>query len=116
MWIEDYADRWNIETSVRVATWYAFRREGIEFPFPHRTLITAPPEQSESQEQIVSFLNHVDFLEALGPEILEVLARGAQFQLFAAGEKICRQGETGNSFYIIRRGRVGVEVRDAEGE
>jgi CRP-like cAMP-binding protein len=116
MWIEDYANRWNIETSVRVALWYAFRREGLEIPFPIRTLVHAPPEDAQDRQQVLSFLSSVDFLEALGPESLEILGKRAQFQVFAAGEKICRQGETGDSFYIIRTGRVGVEVRDGQGE
>lgn len=116
MWIEDYAGRWNIETQVRVGLWYAFRREGLEIPFPLRTLVHAPPEDVEDKKQILSFLRSVDFLEALGPDSLEMLANRAKFQLFAAGEKICRQGEAGDSFYIIREGRIGVEIRDAQGE
>jgi small-conductance mechanosensitive channel/CRP-like cAMP-binding protein len=116
MWIEDYPGRWNIETSVRVGLWYAFRREGLEIPFPIRTLVHAPPDNAQDKKQVISFLASVDFLEALGQESLEILGKRAQFQVFAAGEKICRQGESGDSFYIIRAGRVGVEVRDAQGE
>ncbi len=121
MWVEDYAQRFNIETKVRAGMWYAFRRERLEIPYPTRTIVYAPSAQeyvygNESDPQVLPFLSSVDFLEALGSEALELLSRGARFRLFAAGEKICRQGESGDSFYIIRSGRVGVEVRDAEGE
>jgi CRP-like cAMP-binding protein len=81
-----------------------------------RTLHHAPPEPSRDQREILSFLRSVDFLEELAPESLDMLATRAEFQMFAAGEKICRQGETGDSFYIIRSGKIGVEIRDSEGE
>ena len=121
MWIEDYPQRWNIETKVRSGLWYAFRRERLEIPYPTRTIVHAPTAQeyvygNESDPQVLPFLSSVDFLEALGPESLEILCRSARFRLFAAGEKICRQGQPGDSFYIIRSGRVGVEVADAQGE
>lgn len=116
LWIEDYANRWNIETRVRVGLWYAFRREGLEIPYPVRTMVQAEASEPKEAQHVTSFLTSVDFLEALGPESVEMLARRARFQLFAAGEKICRQGEAGDTFYIIRSGRVGVEVRDADGE
>ncbi len=116
-WVENYAERFNIDTEVRVGLWYAFRREGLEIPFPIRTLIQAPPDETDTdQEKVLSFLSGVDFLEALGSESLQILSRKARFQLFARGEKICRQGESGDSFYIIRSGRVGVEVRDDLGQ
>ena len=122
MWIEDYPQRWNIETSVRVGLWYAFRREGLEIPFPTRTIVNAPSAQEyvygneTIRADVLPFLSSVDFLEALGPEVLGTLARRAKFQLFAAGEKICRQGDSGDSFYIIRSGSIGVEVRGSDGE
>lgn len=121
MWVEDYAQRFNIETRVRAGMWYAFRRERLEIPYPTRTIVYAPSAQeyvygNESDPQVLPFLSSVDFLEALGSEALELLSKGARFRLFAAGEKICRQGESGDSFYIIRSGRVAVEVSDAEGE
>ncbi len=122
LWIEDYAQRWNIETAVRMGLWYAFRREGLEIPYPTRTIVSAPTAheyvygKEAVREDVLPFLSSVDFLEALGSEVLAALSKRAKFQLFAKGEKVCRQGDTGDTFYIIRSGRVGVEVRDADGE
>ena len=115
-WIEDYSRRYEIETQIRIGLWYAFRRANLEIPFPIRTLIQETPEPDATKLEIEKFLATVDFLEALGEEHLSVLADRARFQLFAAGEKICVQGEPGDSFYVIRSGKVGVEVRDASGE
>ncbi len=122
LWIEDYPQRWNIETSVRMRLWYAFRREGLEIPFPTRTLVDAPSAREyvygneAVRADVLPFLSSVDFLEALGPGVLQTLAQRARFQLFAEGERVCRQGDSGDSFYIIRSGTIGVEIRDPAGE
>lgn len=122
LWIEDYQGRWNIETDVRVRLWYAFRREGLEMPYPTRTLVSSRSAHDYVygkeivRADVVPFLKSVDFLEALGPEVLETLAERARFQLYAAGETVFRQGDSGGSFYIIRDGTVRVEVRDTTGD
>lgn len=121
LWIEDYGQRFNIETKVRSGLWYAFRRERLEIPYPTRTLVNAPSAQeyvygNESDPEVLPFLRSVDFLEALGSEALELLSRSSRFRLYAAGERVFRQGDPGNSFYIIRKGRVQVGVRDTQGE
>jgi small-conductance mechanosensitive channel/CRP-like cAMP-binding protein len=115
-WIKEYERRFQIDTDVRVGLWYAFNRRGLEIPFPIRTLVQEPVSCERSLEHVLGFLSTVDFLEALGPETLAILAEQARFQLFAAGEKICVQGEPGDCFYIIRDGRVEVNVKDAQGE
>ncbi len=115
-WIDNYSDRFNIDSRVRIGLWYAFNRDNLEIPFPIRTLVQAPEGDPVQSTEIQTFLSTVDFLEALGSEALESLAQRARFQLFSAGEKICRQGESGDTFYVIRSGRVGVEIKDASGK
>lgn len=121
LWIEDYSQRYQIETKVRSGLWYAFRRERLEIPFPTRTMVEASAARdyvygNEGDPKVLPFLKSVDFLEALGSDALELLSVSSKFRLYAAGEHVCCQGEAGNSFYIIRRGRVQVGVRDVEGE
>ena len=115
-WITEYERRFQIDTEVRIGLWYAFNRGGLEIPFPIRTLVHEPDRTEKTKEQVLGFLSTVDFLEALGEEGLAVLADRARFQLFAAGEKVCVQGEPGDSFYVIRSGRVEVSVKDDQGE
>lgn len=115
-WINDYDARFQTDTKVRIALWYAFDRARLEIPLPIRTLVNQPAPEEKNAEEILGFLRTVDFLEALGEERLEVLARDARFQLFAAGEKICVQGEPGDCFYVIQSGRVEVTVKDEHGE
>lgn len=116
-WIADWSDRFRMDTNVRTAIWYHFKREGIEIPFPIRTLVREPVDDpSKALDEVRGFLETVDFLNALDKEDLDVLARRARYQLFAAGEKVCVQGEPGDSFYIIKNGKVEVTATDARGE
>ena len=115
-WINDYPNRFQIDTDVRIGLWYAFNRGELEIPFPIRTLVNESVPEGRDLEEVVGFLSTVDFLEALGPENLKVLAGQARFKLYAKGERVCVQGDAGDCFYVIRSGRVKVEVKDAHGD
>jgi CRP-like cAMP-binding protein len=50
------------------------------------------------------------FFENLSPKFLEVIAGCAMNVRFNAGESIYREGQEANHFYLIRQGRVALEV------
>ncbi|MCA9793165.1 MAG: mechanosensitive ion channel family protein [Candidatus Eremiobacteraeota bacterium] len=114
-WLADFGERFRVDTQVRAAVWYRFKRDGIEIPFPIRTLVKEPQvSQDELLDEVRGFLQTVDFLNALDEEALNTLSHRARFQLFAGGEKICVQGQTGDSFYIIKSGKVQVAAADED--
>ena len=51
-------------------------------------------------------------LAVLPEPVLERLARGSQVRQLADGEVVFREGEVGDRFYVIERGRVDVTIRD----
>lgn len=55
------------------------------------------------------------FFEGLPPRHLEVLVGCASNRRYAAGEKILRQGDEATEFFLIRHGRVAVEIPAAGG-
>jgi small-conductance mechanosensitive channel len=115
--IHDFAERFRIDSKVREAIWYHFHREGVEIPFPIRTIYHAAPEAGvDVEREVRSLLDSVDFFQVLGEEGLAVLRRRARYELYAAGEKVCVQGQPGESLYIIRRGRLKATVVNQEGE
>jgi small-conductance mechanosensitive channel/CRP-like cAMP-binding protein len=114
--IQDYARTDTIQSDVMDRLWYAFRREGISIPFPiqeERQYDAAAEERvrrSAEQDAIRRLLSGVDLFQTLSPAEFERLTAEARLEMFARGEQLCRQGEEGDTFYVIRTGQVAVSV------
>jgi small-conductance mechanosensitive channel len=110
-WIADYAQRDAVATAVHRAVWYHFRRSEIRFAHPAAdvTLHQQAPCHDTTEERI-RLLEGIRFLQILTPEQMRQLASSVHLCLFARGETLCRQGEPGQTFYILTRGRVRVSA------
>ncbi len=118
-WITEFAKALDVEGQLLSYVWYAFRRNGIEIPFPQRTVHMTQPEDAErtaakERERIIAALRRIDFLSVLGPETLEDVAMGARIRVYLPGEAVFYQGEAGAEFFFILEGHA--EVRIGEGE
>ncbi len=111
-WVADYTDVERIRDAVNTRLWYTLRRKSIEIPFPIRTFrmqaaaVNAGPGAFE--REITQELRRIDFLRDLPDDELQVLLPGVTAQNFGAGETIVRQGDKGDSLYMIRSGAVEV--------
>jgi len=123
-YITDYAMVEPIEGELRKRLWYALRRERIELPTP-RSRVEAMPEQHsvtslarthlEPRPAMAARLGAVDFLAGAKPEVLERLAHGAVCALYAPGETVIREGESGTELFIVERGSVQVLAKRGGG-
>lgn len=116
-WIKDYADIEEIADDFMTRIWYSFRRREIEIPFPIRNVylreVTAETERAAAaadDEIIFHHLRRVDLFDALSDAEARALATRAKVQPFYPGDTILRQGDPGDSLYIIDQGRVEVVV------
>jgi len=66
-----------------------------------------PPVPDENK-QLLSILKGVDFFEKLKIGQLEELIKKIKKASFSKGEAIIREGERGDSFFMISKGRVSV--------
>jgi small-conductance mechanosensitive channel/CRP-like cAMP-binding protein len=117
-WLADYGRSEMIHARVVSGLWYAMRRHGIEIPFPVRTLVLSQErriEESEALREIATELRGVDFLRELNDDEMRILASAVHVRQFGAGEALVRQGDAGDTFYIIRRGVVDVTANGADG-
>jgi len=121
-WIDNFPIHPDIRDRVMSNIWYQFRRRGIGIPFPIRdvTVFTVTPEQKEKERSekitgIVETLDRVELFSPLSEEERRQVAQGAQVHRYAAGEDVVRQGEEGDSFFIITSGTVEVSKTDSSG-
>lgn len=116
LWIDDYRQVMSIRSDIYRRVWYAFRRHGIEIPYPTRTLFHRHEQRPLDAGVVAASLREIDFLKVLRDEELDIVARAARTEVFGEGEPIVRQGEPGDTCYFIRSGRADVFLRGLSGE
>jgi len=115
-WPEDYARYNDTDALVRQRIWYAFRRAGLTFNFPTRTVKldrkskTAGPESDHGA--LIERLSAVDIFAPLTVEETATLAKSAVRHVFAHDEMVIRAGDAGSSMFVVHSGRVQVQVSD----
>lgn len=115
-WLENYARYNDTDALLRQRIWYAFRRAGINFAFPTRTLHVArrPPLTGldDHDGEITERLAAVDIFAPLSAEETAMLARSTANHVFAPGEMVIRAGDPGSSMFVVHNGRVRVQVTE----
>jgi CRP-like cAMP-binding protein len=112
----DFDKRDRVDGMARDRIWYAFARQGIEIPVATQQIrITQlPPPVIESEETAVErragSLQRIGMLGPLTPEQIGRLAEENVERVYAAGEPVIRQGDPGDSLFVIMSGRVEVTV------
>ncbi len=116
-WVKDYAEIEEVADDFMTRIWYAFTRHEIEIPFPIRSVFlrerTAESDRAEAEaddEVIYRHLRQVELFDPLSDEEARALATRARVAPFFPGDTILRQGEPGDSLYIVDHGRVEVVV------
>lgn len=112
-WMIDYSRQDNVRDEIMTSLWYALRRNGIEIPFPIRTVRLSRPERASSaldqrQRDLMAALRQVDFLCELEDKELASLAPSLFEVEYGRGETVCREGEAGDTFYVLRKGTVEI--------
>jgi small-conductance mechanosensitive channel/CRP-like cAMP-binding protein len=119
-WIEDFPTMYDVEGEVRTRIWYGARRAGLGVAYPTRNVRMLDGVPREAEDKIAAAdrelderrkaLRQVDLFAPLEPAELDVLARGMRPVRFAAGESIMRQGDPGDSLFLITKGDVLVSI------
>jgi len=101
---------------IRTKLWYELRRRSIRIPFPIRTLEMRTPNSpkrfSSADDNAVSILRDHTCMHCLDNDQAEQLVSVAPRRLFANGEVLVREGDEGDSMYVILEGRVEVFLKN----
>jgi small-conductance mechanosensitive channel len=119
-WLENYALHNDTDALVRQRIWYAFRRAGLNFAYPTRTLYVERPKTAGAERNgdspeyraRVERLAAVDIFAPLSTDELGQLAAAAAIHTFAPNEPIIHAGDEGSSMFVVHRGTVEVKVSD----
>jgi CRP-like cAMP-binding protein len=126
-WTDQYFRRIEIEGDVNRMIWYQFKRRGIEIPFPMSDKLLndfmgvvaaqkkLPPER-QAIDSRASDLQASDFCgklcvdaegkPLLGDEDVRRIAASVRRVLYTRGETLFRQGDEGETFYVVVRGKL----------
>ncbi len=115
-WLIDYAKYNDTDALVRQRVWYAFRRAGLHFAFPTRTLHVERKVKADSAATdgsgFIDRLSAVDIFAPLSVEETARLAGASVSHIFAPGETVIRAGDEGSSMFVVHGGRVSVQLSD----
>jgi small-conductance mechanosensitive channel/CRP-like cAMP-binding protein len=114
-WLNDYAKYNDTDALLRQRIWYAFRRAGLNFAYPTRTLLVERKPKMVEQDiggAIVERLAAVDIFAPLSAEETAMLAQAATSHIFAPGETVIRAGDPGSSMFVVHNGRVDVQLTE----
>lgn len=112
-WINDFSQDTRAKDEVRTAIYYEFRRREIEIPFPIQieySRESVPSETPERREQYAKALAAVPIFATLPADGQVAIALAAVERLFARGETIVTEGESGDSLFVVLEGSVVVTV------
>ncbi|MBS0207484.1 MAG: mechanosensitive ion channel [Planctomycetes bacterium] len=117
----DIRDR--VDGEARDRIWYAFQRHGITMPrLQHSVRLdhvdTRQPTHHRSRRlrACVRALQSVDFFRQLPQPALGQLASRVRRKLYAAGELLMREGETGSELFIVKAGQLAIVKKTPAGE
>ncbi|CAN5691497.1 mechanosensitive ion channel family protein [soil metagenome] len=112
-WVEDYEFEDEARDQVRTAIHYALARRGIEIPYPIAVEIGrdwVPPDPQIAQREREAIIERVHLFAALAAEQRAGLAAATRKSTYGDGEVIVRQGEVGDSLYVLSSGKASVPL------
>lgn len=111
-WIDDYSRVNLVRSEVATRIWYQLRRAGIDHAYPSRVL--RPPGHTPGREELAlraaAALGTVDLFQPLSDAERLDLAGRLRPVVFGRGEMVIRQGDQGDSLFLVTRGLVEVRV------
>lgn len=112
-WQESALEQPQLKSDLLEQTWYALHRIGQSIPFPVRDIRTEPsparlPSNEVSDATKQHLLSRVEIFSILSTEQLQRLAEQGRCESYAPGESVVREGERGDSLFIVVSGSLDV--------
>jgi len=122
-WITDRSKYAETMDQIRTRMWYNLKRHNIQIPFPIRDVYmhTVTKEdkierEKKEFEERVFILRSIEIFKPLKDASVSELAAAATKKYYSAGEPLVKQGEDGESLFLILRGKAAVMIANKEGD
>ena len=122
LFTNDFDKRDRVDGMARDRIWFALARHGIEIPTATQairlTQLPPPPLPEPAEARLarrVESLQRVGIFAGLSSGHLDRLAMEGRECRFAGGEPVIRQGDPGESLFVVLEGSVEVSAREADG-
>lgn len=113
----DFGTDPDLRAAVLDKIWYALRRNNIKIPYPVRDVrhshIERRFEECEAQRlrnRALAEIGNVPIIKPLSAQSKQMLADNLKIEEYGPNEMIVRQGDAGDSLYIIHKGACDVDV------
>jgi small-conductance mechanosensitive channel len=119
VFIADYDEIVSVRNELMSRIWYHAKRRGISIPFPittlYKTEVPFAPQQDAQQGTIQAAIKGAALFQDLSAGDITALAEESSLERFASGERLIKEGDIGDCFYIIVEGRCSVMVNSKDG-
>ena len=121
-WSRQQASLSRLQDALLSRLWYRLQRDGISIPYPVRTVLLHNQDRADKAVarnralRAESLIAELPLFEELPALPLRALAAFAVERDFDAGEVLVREGERGDSLYLISQGQVRVTKSADDGE
>jgi len=112
-WVQDFRVDGEAMDQVRTAMFYALKRAGLEVPYPIQVEYQredAPVDRDAPARARAQALAGVPMFAGLTEEERALLAAACEERAYGAGERIVRQGDPGESMFVLIDGSARVFV------
>jgi small-conductance mechanosensitive channel/CRP-like cAMP-binding protein len=117
VWTTDFSADMIVRDRVRSLIYYAFRRHGINIPYPIQVQLSDLPAAFDGTSIVgPDVLDAVSIFAALNADQRGRLLQGTRALVFGAGESIVREGARGSSMFLLLRGDAIVTLARTSGE
>jgi CRP-like cAMP-binding protein/small-conductance mechanosensitive channel len=117
-WVSERGEAAETASAIRKLAWYRLRRDGIAArsltgPEPDAGAPTSAP--GKPAPSVSTYLEKVPLFAAIRPPELARLDSLALIELYGKGERLFRQGDPGDSLYIVKSGRIEIAMEVEQG-
>ncbi|MCX7990707.1 MAG: mechanosensitive ion channel family protein [Proteobacteria bacterium] len=110
-YIDDFYKKDITIDSIHTQIWYAIKRAGYDFPYPHREIVHKKRlEEKQEELNLTAYLDKTIIFSYLNQSQKNIILNKSKKKTYGSGEIVVKQGEEGDSLFIVLKGLLNVLI------